>query len=328
MTITKEGVDPVIKELIRLVFYNFSKRGRIKISKKQILKILYQVKMELPQNNIIKNKLAYYWYKHGPFSQVVYDNFENMKNNQIQRIDEPQLEIYKYSEEHLRKQLADTEDIKKSRTMIVNKVEQFVNMNKLINDVYSKYAPTKFYISYNIDLRNRFDNFCSYILDYKKTSSKNRYKKTDVDEFLSQAIIDLPKTKFFFQFRCIFNDFSKAVYELLEIKSDYNKNEKELLSKVRELSNDIWNVFSYGIRIEKHDEFYNPCEKSWNDKYVKEITKLEGKVNLFSNLVFESIQNNVKFNSELDKQLQSLDTKHLKKSTPNECLEYLHKLTN
>ena len=304
MIITNDGIDPVIKELIRLVFHNFSKKGRINLSKKQILKILYQVKMELPQNNTIKDKLAYYWYKNGPSSQVFYNNFEDMKNNQIHRVNKPQLEIYKYSEEHLRKRLIDvTDDIEESRTIIANKVEQFVNMNTLMNDVYSKYAPTQFYISYHINFRNKFDNFCSYILDDSKTSLKNRYKKTDIDEFLSEAIIDLQKTEFFFQFRCIFNDFSKALYELLEIKSDYNENEKELLRNVRKLYDDIWNVFSYGIRIEEHDKFYNQYEKLWNDKYLVEITKLEEKVNIFSNLVFESIQNNIKFNPELDKQL-------------------------
>ena len=329
MIITKDGTDPIIKELIRLVFHNFSKRERKGLSKKQILKILYQVKMELPQNNSIKNKLAYYWYKNGPFSQVFSNNFEDMKNNQIQLIDNPQLEIYKYSEEHLRKRLVDvTDDIEESRTIIANKVKQFVNMNSLINDVYSKYAPTKFYISYNIDFRNKFDNFCSYILDSRKTIAKNRYKKIDVDEFLSEAIIDLPKTKLFFQFRCIFNDFSKALYELLDIKSDYNKNEKKLLQNARELYHDIWNVFSYGIRIEEHDKLYDEYEKSWNNKYFEEMTKLENKINIFSSLVFESIQNNIKFNPELDKQLQSIDTEHLKKYTPDECLKHLHKITN
>ncbi len=329
MIITKGSVDPVIKELIRLVFHNFSKKGRINLSKKQILKILYLVKMELSQNNTIKYKLAYYWYKNGPFSQVFYDNFEDMKDNQIQFVDNSQLEIYKYSEGHLRKRLVDvTDDIEESRTIIANKVKQFVNMNNLINDIYSKYAPTKFYISYNIDFRNKFDNFCSYILDSRKISLKNRYKKTDVDEFLSEAIIDLPKTELFFQFRCIFNDFSKAFYELLDIKSDYNKNEKKLLQNARELYDDIWNVFSYGIRIEEHDEFYNQYEESWNDKYSEEITKLEKNINLFSNSVFKLTQNNIKFNSELDKELQSLNTKHLKKYTPDEYLEHVHKITN
>ncbi len=169
---------PIIKELIRLVFHNFSKKGKVNLSKKQVLKILYQVKMELPQDNTIKDKLAYYWYKNGPFSQVFHNNFEDMKNNQIQHVDKPQLEIYKYSEEYLRKRFVDvTEDIVESRTIIANKVEQFVNMNNLINDVYSKYAPTKFYISYNIDFRNKFDNFCSYILDYRKLHQKIDIKK-------------------------------------------------------------------------------------------------------------------------------------------------------
>lgn len=329
MIITKDGVDPIIKELVRLVFHNFSKKGRMNLSKKQILKILYQVKMELPPSNIIKDKLAYYWYKNGPFSQVFYDNFEDMKNNQIQLVDNSQLEIYKYSEEHLRKRLVDvTDDIVESRTIIANKVEQFVNMNNLINDVYSKYAPTKFYISYNIEFRNKFDSFCSYVLDSGKILSKNRYKKTDVDEFLSESVIDLPKTDLFFQFRCIFNDFSKTLYELLGIKSDYNKNEKELLQNARELYDDIWNVFSYGIRIEEHDEFYNQYEELWNNKYFEEIAKLEENVNLFSNLVFKSVQNNIKFNPELDKKLRLLNTKHLKKYTPDEYLEHVHKITN
>jgi len=329
MIITKESNNPVIKELIRLVFYNFAKRGRINLSKKQVLKILYQVKMELPQDNTIKDKLAYYWYKNGPFSQVFYDNFEDMKNNQIQRVDNSQLEIYKYSDEYLRKRLVEiTDDIEESRTILGKKVEQFVNMNDLMNDVYSKYAPTKFYISYNINFRNKFDNFCSYILDSRKISSKNRYKRIDVDEFLSEAIIDLQKTELFFQFRCIFKDFSKALYELLGIKSDYNEKEKELLLKAKELYDDIWNVFSYGIRIEEHDEFYNQYERSWKDKYFEEINKLEEKVNLFADLIFKSIQNKTKFNPELDKQLQSLNTKYLKKYTPDEYLEYLHKITN
>jgi len=251
-----------------------------------------------------------------------------MEDNLIHRVNNSMLEIYCYSDEHLRKRLVDvTPDMEEARTILGKKIDEFVNMNGLINDVYSKYAPTQFYISYHIDFGNKFNNFCSYVLDSKKSTSKNRYKKIEIDESLSNAIITLHDTKLFFQFRCIFNDFSKALYELLEIKSDYNENEKGLLRNARKLYYDIWDVFSYGIRIEQHDEFYNQYEKLWNDRYFEEITKLEEKVNLFSNLVFESIQNNIKFNPELDKQLQSLDTKHLKKYTPDEYLEYLHKIT-
>ena len=173
--------DIVIKELIRLVFVKFSQKGRMNLSKKQILKILYQVKMELPEDNIIKNKLAYYWYKYGPFSQVFYDNFADMEDNLIHRVNNSKLEIYNYSDEHLRKRLVDvTSDMEEARTILTKKIDEFVNMNGLINDVYSKYAPTQFYISYHIDFGNKFNNFCSYVLDSKKSTSKNRYKKIDI----------------------------------------------------------------------------------------------------------------------------------------------------
>lgn len=324
--------DIIIKELIRLVFVKFSQKGKMSLSKRQILKILYQVKMELPEDNIIKNKLAYYWYKNGPFSKVLYDNFTDMEDNQIHRVDNSPLEIYKYSNDHLRTPLIDiaddiTDDLVEARIILSKKIDQFINMNNLINDIYSKYAPTPFYLTYNINFRNKFDNFCNYILDDNKSLSKNRYKKTEIDDSLTDAVITLHNTKLFFQFRCIFNDFTKALYELLEVKSTYTETEKELLSNAKTLHSDIWDVFSYGIRIEEHDEYYNKYKKSWNDKYLEEINKLEKDVNIFSNLVFENIQNKIKFNPELDKRLQLTDTQHLKRYTTDEYLEYIQKIT-
>lgn len=68
-------------------------------------KILFQTRENLSDNNPLKNKLAYYRYRYGPFSEVVDDNITLLVNdNKIKLTNE---KFYKF-DIHKKDQAANT----------------------------------------------------------------------------------------------------------------------------------------------------------------------------------------------------------------------------
>lgn len=58
-------------------------------TKFNILKILFKLKKELPDNNPLKENIPYYWYLHGPYSDVVDHDLKSLVfKNLIEKSDE------------------------------------------------------------------------------------------------------------------------------------------------------------------------------------------------------------------------------------------------
>ena len=64
--------NQVVKDLILNIFKLIDEREEYRgINKYRIHKILYKLKKELPDEHPLKDKIPYYWYLHGPYSEIV-----------------------------------------------------------------------------------------------------------------------------------------------------------------------------------------------------------------------------------------------------------------
>ena len=71
-----------VQELVRVVFARMNtRRRRPDVSKKDILKILFQAKQRLPDDNPIRHALPYYWYRDGPYSTLIYETVDRLQND-------------------------------------------------------------------------------------------------------------------------------------------------------------------------------------------------------------------------------------------------------
>ena len=71
--------DEIVQEMIRTAVQALpGKRRNKQVTKKQILKVLFRAKEMLPDENPVKDCLAFYWYLEGPFSEIIHSNIESL----------------------------------------------------------------------------------------------------------------------------------------------------------------------------------------------------------------------------------------------------------
>ena len=82
----RRKVNPTVQKAISVAMHELSESyPKTSVTKKHILKVLYLAKERLPDDNQFKRDLAFYWYKEGPHSEVVYDNLRDMVSNGLVR---------------------------------------------------------------------------------------------------------------------------------------------------------------------------------------------------------------------------------------------------
>ena len=73
--------SPVVQEAIRTVMQRLSMNGKVDVTKRHVSIALFLAKERLPDDNRVKHDLAYYWYREGPYSEVVHANLDHMAAN-------------------------------------------------------------------------------------------------------------------------------------------------------------------------------------------------------------------------------------------------------
>ena len=76
--------DAVVQEMIRIAIQRMTKQKSY-VTKKKILKVLFQTKERLADDNPVKRYLAYYWYRDGPYSEIVDDGIMQLVQKDIVR---------------------------------------------------------------------------------------------------------------------------------------------------------------------------------------------------------------------------------------------------
>ena len=77
-------------------------------------------------------------------------------------------------------------------------------------------------------------------------------------------MLDYPPLPTFIEHRRIVMDFSKMLHAVME--SDPRHKHQDILRELFEMSNKIWAVFAYGLRLEHHDEYYDGRVDGWRGK--------------------------------------------------------------
>ena len=70
----------VVNDLLKFVLCELKEKN-MSISHFRIQKSIFKIKMELGQDHPLFDYLPFYWYEHGPFSNVVSKQFKELKNN-------------------------------------------------------------------------------------------------------------------------------------------------------------------------------------------------------------------------------------------------------
>ena len=263
-----------IDNLMKYLLFELKIRN-MPITKFRMLKFIYKIKMELGNDFELSNKLPYYWYHYGPYSNMVDDSWKVIKSKCDVRYNSVILKD-KYMKEFNNKEFIskyhEIEDIAynilKDRTSFYSSLEK---------DIYKDYAPLSIMYSFKFDIYDIANN-------YRTIDSFNS------DEYVKTVCMcegKLPNDNYYDKFNDLFSDF---ITNLDLINEEHNLHNCWL--NLRFTIIELWKTFTDGVRVQFHDEAYDEFDEIWDLKFqnsLKELSVLINKTERFINIDFGNI---------------------------------------
>ena len=259
-----------VQELIRIAMQSSSSNTRNVVTKKTILKTLFLARERLSDENPVKYGLAFYWYRDGPYSEIIENNLKMLVDEQkVIRSKTNKWETYKLAPEHASRPIVLRDNFMDEAAGKVRRVlGEFANVDGIIRRVYET-APTPWYVSYRLEFMPKFEAYCRDI----REGRESRHAPKQILEFLDDAVLDFPTASEFLGIRMIFMDFAKILNAFL--RWDAHCTRSDLSAELSIMCNDIWETFAYGMRVHHHDPYYKRHMASWKRIYEQELHKLD-----------------------------------------------------
>ena len=265
--VVSRKIDPTIQETIRVTMQRLSNDGKRAVTKKHILKVIYLARKRLPKDSNIRQELAYYWYREGPYSEVVEANLVQMvKDGLVSKTSK--WETYRLAPERTLQPVVgggEMDDVEREIDLVAS---ENTNVNDAVKNTY-RMAPFKWYTTYNLEFKPKFERHFGDVL----AGRESMYGARDILELLDDAVLDYPTVPEFMEHRMSFMDFAKIVNAFLR-QDSYHTNE-DMAKALRRLCDFIWETFAYGVRIHQHDPQYDEDVERWKNMYGNALRKLE-----------------------------------------------------
>lgn len=245
----------IIDSLMKFLFLKL-KENEMTISERRMQKFIFKVKMELGNNHELYDKLPYYWYFHGPFSELVRDSFNEITSaycsthNHISYILNG---IY----EDFNEILDIFPNLNKIANNIIKDKDSFYK--NLIELVYKEYAPYKILYPFRYNI-------------YKIADDYESLQSLDTDNYINQFYDCeslLPEEDYFLKFSDIYSQFATN----LDLIND-NDNLIDNWQILRKPIINLWETFTSGVRVNHKDKYYNNNVFEWNNEFNLRIDNL------------------------------------------------------
>ena len=260
-----------VQELIRVTMQSSSSSTRNVATKKKILKTLFLAREHMSDKNPVKHGLAFYWYKDGPYSEIIENNLKMLVDDRkVSRSKTDKWETYKLAPEHASRVIVTYNNfMDEAAGEVRHVVGEFANVDDIVRCVYETAAPTPWYVSYRLEFMPKFEVYCRDI----REGRESRHAPKQILEFLDNAVLDFPTAHEFLGIRMIFMDFAKILNAFL--RWDAHCTRSDLSDELSIMCNDIWETFAYGMRVHHHDPHYERYMASWKSRYEQELHKLD-----------------------------------------------------
>lgn len=284
----QKEMDEVLSGLISQIF---SEKKDLKIPKYSIHKVLFKLKVDLPEVNSIKNCLPFYWYNYGPFSEVIESKIDELKQNNV-------LREYSISEGKkllgLEKEvtITNTKDFEEAKDILSTIISDinFYHFSSFVDKIYRKYAPCTFMPLFKLDLLDLLGEYIERESFGQPTFDIPNVNK--MENLLYDCEAELPLDSFFRPFNNYFSSFVTSANRAFDYTKDNNDNSQYIGEQIFHAANEAWFTFTKGIRIQNigHDEYYNYKLTSWNNLYNKSLTDFKIHVDNFNSNVLNEIK--------------------------------------
>ena len=274
----------VVNDLLKFVLCEL-KQKNMSISHFRIQKVIFKIKMELGHNHPLFDYLPFYWYEHGPFSNVVSKQFRQLRNNNCIQyslhtvfLDDKSFDVFSNHNS-----LIDEYPIINS---ISDRIIADSNLffNKFDEDIYLDYAPFSFMHPFK------------YVL-FETTRDDELFSSLVSDNYLDvfyDCLSNLPYDNLLVDFSLSFS----RLFSRLELINDENQflNSWAHIILPVQLS---WLTFVRWVRIYNHDAFYEEEIGSWKNELEDYIKIFNSSVDKFEDKT-EFIFNNSSYSPDFD----------------------------
>jgi uncharacterized phage-associated protein len=258
------------RELLLLVAQlNCETNGsRAMISETAFQKILYDFR-EKVEDDKIKSDLHFYWYKHGPYSPEISNALGRLVVQKVLSVSVVNgQKLYQLS--HKLKETA-IQNVASAKTILVQILEEIdiYHISNLVKKIYEK-APYPFMPIYKMEYLRALQEYLE-LLEHETDSNdlkflKNYQKK--IGDYLYESEYQLPDDELFTDFNTIF---SNMVGEISQIFSQNKVIESTLLNEITKISESAWTCFAKGLRIAKHDSYYDENVSRWEEDFRESV---------------------------------------------------------
>lgn len=264
-------------EALTLLLFNQIKEAEYEgASTFKVLKLLYQLKEELPKDHILQEDIPFYWYNHGPYSEPVKHELVGLTGEYLIEIPNSDNKLRIKTDFDINEITYDSDVIDQKVTKIIRNLMKKRIFSDIESIVYAK-APYPFMPLYKLDFWKKIEKYKESIVDenenpdlieaaielgYKceaKLPSEPYYSK--YEELFSKFLTDLDKINY--------NDMASYYYEAIE-------NETK----------DVWFTFAQGLRVKHHEpvQIYEIKINNWDRMFNDKLKGLKINLNRFRSL--------------------------------------------
>ncbi|CDG64216.1 hypothetical protein MBMB1_0097 [Methanobacterium sp. MB1] len=258
-------------ELILKIFEDieYQNENKIRVPKTFIHKILFKLRTKYSDDKLLKEKIPYYWYNHGPFSEPIETELKNLVESGT--LIKTEDEKYVLNDVPVYSKIEDYED---ELSSLLNKFSVF-NLNALVDDVYFTHAPNEFIPLYKRKLLEPLDKKIDHL--YNEEVFRERIDLDEIIELIYDCECELPFNSFingYIRTFSVFTTFLDSLYDEACLK--------EFLISF-EFIKIMWYTFTKGFRVIDHEDvfIYKIKVPNWRDKYFEELTKTDKQFNEF-----------------------------------------------
>ena len=265
-------MDAEVAELVRVAFE--ASPPKLAMNRMRILKALYLAKQELPQCNRLERKLPFYWYKHGPHSQIIHDTINALESDSILRRPKRKNPPYTPSPDWVKGPLTRyDDDLQEAASAITKTIKRFPDTASLV-DMVCRRAPYKWYHSYHNDFMEAFGKYCDNFTKGKNAELYNT--KAPMLHLLTKTEYTAPSNREFFDVRLAHNGFCRICNEVFA--TDHPSEDQKTFKDLKRLCAALWDVFACKVRILHHDDHYGDNVTYWESHYKSQLKKLKKEV--------------------------------------------------
>ena len=274
----------VVPRLIRQIY---QVRPDLKLPEAAIHAVLFEVRRALPRDNPGRERLPFYWYTHGPYSEIVRSSIEDLERRGILREETKAGKTLLVLDARPAAVGCVCED---ELSAVVGRIVREIDpLEAFINRIYRDHAPYEFMPCYRVDFIAPLEGYIAShpegTLDQGSLCGIDR-----LEDALYACEAVLVEEPLFEGFNDEFTAYVSGAGKAFDIARTGESAAYPAIRATYAVARDAWCVFAGGVRIlsRGHDDYYDGRLERWEQEYRKAFSALAPKVRAYNRYIRES----------------------------------------